>query len=751
MPVRIFLSAVSDEFRDYRDQLRHDLTRHNVEVKVQEDFKDLGTVTLDKLDVYITNCDAVVHLVGDMTGADAKPESTKSMLAKYPDLPDRLPPLRQPLADGLAISYTQWEAWLALYHGKLLVIAKADDAAPRGPIYAPTDDARAAQQKHLARLSAVERYPGETFTGPDNLAKLILSGAILELLATADNRRIKIRTAVVAVVALLVMLVGYLAWDRHVRNVESAATAKKSEEMAALAKKNETTNETILALTRQLVVASQTQAAPGREQAVGAAVTNIATSAAAGDTRLQQALDLLKAGNIEDASKLLRAVADEKAAAMAQAQARIREDSEQAATAWRNLGAIAGLRDPKSAREAYARAVMLDPEDTESLFWDGWLELEAGNLAAAERSYRQLLTLKQAEPDSRDAYWARLGLGDIEYARGRLSPALAGYRAAQASAEGMAKSNPGNAGWQRDVSASYDRIGDVLVAQGNLPEARKSFRDGLAIRDRLAKADPGNADWQNDLSASYDRVGDVLLAQGNLPEALKSFRDGLAIRDRLAKADPGNAGWQRDLSVSYEKVGGVLVAQGNLPEALKSFRDALAITDRLANSDPGNAGWQRDLSVSYEKIGKVLMAQGNLPEALKSFRDEFAITDRLANSDPGNAGWQRDLSVSCNNIGDALVARGNLPEALKSFRDGLAIIGRLAKADPGNAGWQRDLSVSYSKLADVFRKAGDNAMALDALRQGRAIMLQMTSLSPDNAAWKRDLALFDGQIAELAR
>jgi hypothetical protein len=37
---------------------------------------------------------------------------------------------------------TQWKAWLALYHGKLLVIAKADDAAPRGPKYAPTDDSR---------------------------------------------------------------------------------------------------------------------------------------------------------------------------------------------------------------------------------------------------------------------------------------------------------------------------------------------------------------------------------------------------------------------------------------------------------------------------------------------------------------------------------------------------------------------------------------------------------------------------------
>ena len=61
MSVQISLSTVSDEFRRYRDLLRSDLTRHNVEVKVQEDFKDLGDETIDKLDVYIADCNAVVH------------------------------------------------------------------------------------------------------------------------------------------------------------------------------------------------------------------------------------------------------------------------------------------------------------------------------------------------------------------------------------------------------------------------------------------------------------------------------------------------------------------------------------------------------------------------------------------------------------------------------------------------------------------------------------------------------------------
>ena len=174
MSVKIFLSTVSDEFRAYRDQLRTDLTRHNVEVKVQEDFKDLGGDTLDKLDVYIAHCDAVVHLVGDMTGSAPGERALSALLAKYPDLTDKLPPLGEALKNGAGVSYTQWEAWLALYHGKRLFIAKAAESAERGPKYAPTDASRAAQAAHLARLKEMDRYPGCTFTSPDDLAKHIV-------------------------------------------------------------------------------------------------------------------------------------------------------------------------------------------------------------------------------------------------------------------------------------------------------------------------------------------------------------------------------------------------------------------------------------------------------------------------------------------------------------------------------------------------------------------------------------------------
>ena len=89
--VKIFLSTVSSEFRSYRDALRHDLDRHNVTVKVQEDFITTGTETLDMLDSYVQECDAVIHLVGDMIGALAQAPSVAAIRKRYPDFAKGLP------------------------------------------------------------------------------------------------------------------------------------------------------------------------------------------------------------------------------------------------------------------------------------------------------------------------------------------------------------------------------------------------------------------------------------------------------------------------------------------------------------------------------------------------------------------------------------------------------------------------------------------------------------------------------------
>jgi hypothetical protein len=188
--VQVFLSAVSAEFRSYRDTLRHALDGPSVTVKVQEDFVATGTETLDKLDIYIRQCEAVTHLVGDMTGAAAQPPSVAVIRERYSDFGQRLPVLDtflQPAAPVL--SYTQWEAWLALYHRKALIIAAPAEGAQRDGLYRLDETQRAAQQEHLARLASVERYPEIRFTNADRLAVNVLRSSLQSILVSASSPR----------------------------------------------------------------------------------------------------------------------------------------------------------------------------------------------------------------------------------------------------------------------------------------------------------------------------------------------------------------------------------------------------------------------------------------------------------------------------------------------------------------------------------------------------------------------------------
>ncbi len=53
----------------------------------------------------------------------------------------------------------------------------------------------------------------------------------------------------------------------------------------------------------------------------------------------------------------------------------------------------------------------------------------------------------------------------------------------------------------------WARSDDVLLAQGDADAALASYMDDLAIAKRLAEAIPGNAGWQRDLAVSYNKVG----------------------------------------------------------------------------------------------------------------------------------------------------------------------------------------------------------------------------------------------------
>ena len=105
---------------------------------------------------------------------------------------------------------------------------------------------------------------------------------------------------------------------------------------------------------------------------------------------------------------------------------------------------------------------------------------------------------------------------------------------------------------------SWIELGDLFVTTGALDEAIKAFRNSLAVADRLAKADPGNAFWQRDLAVSYGNVAMVEALQGARDSALGRFRQGREIIARLARRSPDNATLPKDLALFDSQIAGLM-------------------------------------------------------------------------------------------------------------------------------------------------------------------------------------------------
>jgi predicted negative regulator of RcsB-dependent stress response len=369
-------------------------------------------------------------------------------------------------------------------------------------------------------------------------------------------------------------------------------------------------------------------------------------------------------------------------------------------------GAMAFQHDVQAALAAYHEATVHEPDEWSNWGFLGDLQMAAGDLAAAAKSYAMAQRLAQRRID--------LDATDLQAAR--------------------------------NLSVCHERIGEVLVAQGDQCSASLAYQASLRIRATLAARDPANTEWQRDLSISHNKIGDMLVAQGDQAAALLAHKASLRIRETLATRDPANTRWQRDLSVSHNKIGDTLADQGDQAAALLAYQASMQIAQSLAARDPANTEWQRDLSVSHDRIGDTLVAQGDQAAALLAYQADMRIAQTLAARDPANTQWQRDLSVSHNKIGGVLVTQGDQAAALLSYQASLHIHEALAARDPANVQWQLDVVVSCANLGDL------EVLPMDArrgyLRRGQTVLEALAAAKrlPPNQDWR---PWFEDQLRQL--
>ncbi|MCX6872683.1 MAG: tetratricopeptide repeat-containing protein [Verrucomicrobia bacterium] len=169
-PYRIFISRVTGEFGKVSAELASDLRKKGVAGKIQIDFRqEEGTATtLDKLEKYVREADAVIALVGVQSGS-YPPEAAARKWAHL-------------LPDGITrATYTQWEVHFARAYTKRLspyfgfrerdgTILYPAESAPE-----PATDDPAGKNAHVLWLTDTLGLDRQYFTSADSLCRQVLT------------------------------------------------------------------------------------------------------------------------------------------------------------------------------------------------------------------------------------------------------------------------------------------------------------------------------------------------------------------------------------------------------------------------------------------------------------------------------------------------------------------------------------------------------------------------------------------------
>lgn len=164
------LPSPDDAPVNFRAKLDKSLRSLATRALIQEGFAAAGVTTLLKLDHYIRKSDVVIHLVGRVTGSMAKLPALNDLKERYPKFEEEMPALADAVTGKLALSYTQWEAYLAIYHKKRLFICQAQKELGLSPNIDQALVRPDLQEEHVARLKNLGHHVEISFSNADNLA-----------------------------------------------------------------------------------------------------------------------------------------------------------------------------------------------------------------------------------------------------------------------------------------------------------------------------------------------------------------------------------------------------------------------------------------------------------------------------------------------------------------------------------------------------------------------------------------------------
>jgi tetratricopeptide (TPR) repeat protein len=296
---------------------------------------------------------------------------------------------------------------------------------------------------------------------------------------------------------------------------------------------------------------------------------------------------------------------------------------------------------------------------------------------------------------------------------------------------------------------AWSLLGEALLARGDVEEAQRAFESQLATFEQLAKEQPQEHGWLRELAFAHANLSSVKLTRGYKDEALGHMKTTLALGQQRLEKNSSSVDNQRTVGLSHARVAIILHELKQFEVALKHSSDATEILSKLADAEPTDPDLQRELAVIHEIRGVSLAELQRLDEALSHHRTGLEIVQRLVSIDTGNAQLLQTLSHAYARIGLIEMKLDHAEAALAAFRKDLQLSTSAVESDPANVEAQHDLAIAYKNIGAALEMQGHHDEARDAFQTAETVMAAALERSPDAAIWRTQLETIRKRIVSL--
>jgi serine/threonine protein kinase len=287
--------------------------------------------------------------------------------------------------------------------------------------------------------------------------------------------------------------------------------------------------------------------------------------------------------------------------------------------------------------------------------------------------------------------------------------------------------HPGSPEYLSAQAGILNHLGVLYSRQaGKETERLEAHIKAHALREKLARSEPKNLQFQRNLAESFHNLGVAQIDAGKTEEGIHSYEEALRIRDQLVRENPRVTQLQCELAASFSDIGAAHGMKGEPVKALEDHQKAKEILKVLLRDNPDVPQFQSDLGKSYFNIGVRYSAMKLRRETREAYEQARDLQEKLVRSEPENLSYRGDLVATLVNLGVVLGQLDYIDQGLAVLQHGLELQCATAERAPQLASNRRHFNSLYGSIAELERAANHPAEAV-------AATIERRNLWPGNA------------------